>query len=595
MNTFKRSLVASIAAGVILAGGGAPAFAQSTPTTPTPTAVGAAGIPVTEKLIDSLVRTNQDEANLTIHKYSHELDGTEKRGNGEALTPAPTFDTVKGAQYKIERIDADLKTNEGWREASKIAANPKTAKVINITDDETFRTVTTDGNGVATTTLPLGLYRVTELAAPGHEINAEPFYVTLPMTNVKGDQWNYDVHVYPKNTPDDRDLFKKDVKDANSHAFISTDSYDTGTPVALVKGNNVTYPISSRIENGTLEYYRIEDHFDGTRLRQRTAGAGETALVTNVRVTDEAGNALKNATLATGDYGVSLENPGTKNAYLAVELTPQGLAKLNGTTGQRRLAFEFNAELVEIPGTDRDAALASVDNTDLRLWQRVGQNPPTTPNTPVTTTPPATSTPPNTPPATNTPPPGTDTPEPFTRSFYGNVKIQKKNNAGDNLQGAKFDLYKCEKANDGKLTLDQKTGPLGTATSGEGGLAYFSGVHANNFVDNEAVDPGNNGYCIVETQAPRVAVVDAEGNSTDETANYELLAQPVFFQVIADTKNNTVPLTVIKTDETVNQPEKGGFQLPFTGGNGAYWLLGLGVLSLLVAFGAQEKRRRQQA
>lgn len=591
MNTFKRSLVASIAAGVILAGGGAPAFAQSTPTT-----VGAAGIPVTQDQIDSLVRTNQDSADLTIHKYSHKLDGSEQRGNGEALTPAPTFKTVEGAQYKIERIDADLKTNKGWREASKIAAGTETATVINITGTEKSRTVTTDADGNVTTTLPLGLYRVTELAAPGHEINAEPFYVTLPMTNVKGDQWNYDVHVYPKNTPDDRDLFKKDVKDANSHAFVSTDSYSTGTPVALVNGNNVTYPISSRIENGTLEYYRIEDHFDGTRLRQRTAGegqTGETALVTNVRVTDEDNGVL--ASLSAGDYGVSLENAGTENAYLAVELTPQGLAKLNGTTGQRRLAFEFNAELVEIPGTDRDAALASVDNTDLRLWQRVGQNPPTTPNTPVTTTPPATSTPPNTPPATNTPPTGTEPQQPLTRSFYGNVKIQKQNNAKENLQGAKFDLYKCTKGDEGKLTLDQETGALGTAESGADGLAYFSGVHANNFVDNKAVDAGNNGYCLVETQAPRVAVVDADGNKTGETSNYELLAQPVFFQVIADTKNNTVPLTVIKTDETVNQPEKGGFQLPFTGGNGAYWLLGLGVLSLLVAFGAQEKRRRQQA
>ncbi|WCZ37686.1 SpaH/EbpB family LPXTG-anchored major pilin [Corynebacterium jeddahense] len=591
MNTFKRSLVASVAAGVILAGGAAPVFAQ----TPAPTTVGAAGIPVTQDQINSLVRTNKDEANLTIHKYSHKLDGSEKNGNGEALTPAPTFNIVKGAQYKIERIDADLKTNEGWRKASKIAAGTERANVIDIKTGEKSRTVTTGENGDVTTTLPLGLYRVTELAAPGHEINATPFYVTLPMTNVKGDAWNYDVHVYPKNTPDDRKLFTKDVKDANSHAFVSTDSYDTSTPAALVKGNNVTYPISSRVENGTLEYYRIEDHFDGTRLRQRTAGdkqQGETALVTNVRVTDENNKSL--ATLSAGDYGVSLENTGTANAFLAVELTPQGLAKLNGTTGQRRLAFEFNAELVEIG--DKEAALKSVDNTDLRLWQRVGDNPPTTPNTPVTTTPPATNTPPtSSTPATNTPPPGTTTPTPFTQSYYGNVKIQKQNNEGGNLKGAKFELFKCTKADDGKLTLDQKTGALGSATSGEGGLAYFSGVHANSFVDNKAVDAGNNGYCIVETQAPRVAVVDAQGKPTGETSNYELLAQPVFFQVIADTKNNTVPLTVIKTNETVNQPEKGGFKLPFTGGNGAFWILGLGVLSLLVALGAQEKRRRQSA
>lgn len=593
MNTFKRSLVASVAAGVILAGGAAPVFAQ----TPAPTTVGAAGIPVTQDQINSLVRTNKDEANLTIHKYSHKLDGSEKNGNGQALTPAPTFKTVEGAQYKIERIDADLKTNEGWRKASKIAAGTETATVINITSDQKFLTVTTNGDGVATAKLPLGLYRVTELAAPGHEVNATPFYVTLPMTNVKGDAWNYDVHVYPKNTPDDRKLFTKDVKDANSHAFISTDSYSTGTPVALVKGDNVTYPISSRVENGTLEYYRIEDHFDGTRLRQRTAGKGqngETALVTNVRVTDEAGTTLGEP-LSVGDYGVSLENADSANAYLAVELTPQGLAKLNATTGKRRLAFEFNAELVEIPGADRDAALASVDNTDLRLWQRVGENPPTATTT-VTTTPPATNTPPtSSTPATNTPPPGTDTPTPFTRSYYGNVKIQKTNNDGNYLKGAEFDLYKCTNEN-GQLKLDQTTGPLGTATSGADGLAYFSGVHANNFVDNKAVDAGNNGYCLVETKAPQnVKAFNKEGQEVGAAGNYELLAQPVFFQVIADTNNNTVPLTVIKTNETVNQPEKGGFKLPFTGGNGAFWILGLGVLSLLVALGAQEKRRRQSA
>lgn len=591
MNTFKRSLVASVAAGVILTGGAAPVFAQTpAPTTTTTT-------PVTQDQINSLVRTNKDEANLTIHKYSHKLDGSEKNGNGEPLTPAPTFRTVPGAQYKIERIDADLKTNEGWRKASKIAAGTESATVIAIKTGEKTRTVTTDQNGDVTTTLPLGLYRVTELAAPGHEVNAKPFYVTLPMTNVKGDAWNYDVHVYPKNTPDDRELFTKDVKDANSHAFVSTDSYSTGTPVALVKGNNVTYPISSRVENGTLEYYRIEDHFDGTRLRQRTAGdkqQGETALVTNVRVTDENNKSL--ATLSAGDYGVSLENAGTANAFLAVELTPQGLAKLNGTTEQRRrLAFEFNAELVEIG--DKEAALKSVDNTDLRLWQRVGDNPPTTPNTPVTTTPPATNTPPTTStPATNTPPPGTTTPTPFTQSYYGNVKIQKTNNDGNYLKGAEFDLYKCTKADDGKLTLDQSTKALGTATSGADGLAYFSGVHANNFVDNKAVDAGNNGYCIVETKAPQnVRAFNKEGQEVGAAGNYELLAQPVFFQVIADTKNNTVPLTVIKTNETVNQPEKGGFKLPFTGGNGAFWILGLGVLSLLVALGAQEKRRRQSA
>ena len=59
----------------------------------------------------------------------------------------------------------------------------------------------TDEDGVSqATNLPLGLYLIVETEVPANvHTTVDPFFVSLPMTDLQGTHWFYDVDVYPKN------------------------------------------------------------------------------------------------------------------------------------------------------------------------------------------------------------------------------------------------------------------------------------------------------------------------------------------------------------------------------------------------------------
>ena len=102
---------------------------------------------------------------ITIHKYEYNgEDG--KTGTGEdKQTPPEGATALAGVTFKITKI-AELETGE--------------TKFDNLT---------------------LGLYLVQETDAPA-QITGKvgDFLVSVPMTNAAGDDWLYDVHVYPKNS-----------------------------------------------------------------------------------------------------------------------------------------------------------------------------------------------------------------------------------------------------------------------------------------------------------------------------------------------------------------------------------------------------------
>ena len=62
----------------------------------------------------------------------------------------------------------------------------------------------TNRDGVTTATnLDLGLYLLVETKVPASvNTTVDPFFVSLPMTDADGEQWFYDVNVYPKNQTD---------------------------------------------------------------------------------------------------------------------------------------------------------------------------------------------------------------------------------------------------------------------------------------------------------------------------------------------------------------------------------------------------------
>lgn len=134
---------------------------------------------------------------ITIHKYEYNgEDG--KTGTGEdKQTPPEGATALAGVTFKITKI-AELDTYYG----KDAKALPTVAEAKNMAAGKTFVEQTTDETGETKfDNLTLGLYLVQETDAPA-QITGKvgDFLVSVPMTNAAGDDWLYDVHVYPKNS-----------------------------------------------------------------------------------------------------------------------------------------------------------------------------------------------------------------------------------------------------------------------------------------------------------------------------------------------------------------------------------------------------------
>lgn len=186
-------------------------------------------------------------ANLTIHKL---VGNTGDQASGKPMDVAGT--PLDGVTYKIEKLQADVTTNAGLEAASKLTTtSPKDSSF-------TAQTQVTANGGLATFgNLPVGVYLVTETAAPDGYVKSAPFLVFLPMTNPDGSGWNYDVHAYPKNT---ETKAEKKVADAEKNV-----------------GDDITYTITSDIPalanaSTNIAKYVVQDNLDETML---TTSAGQ--------------------------------------------------------------------------------------------------------------------------------------------------------------------------------------------------------------------------------------------------------------------------------------------------------------------------------
>ena len=120
---------------------------------------------------------------------------------------------------------------------------------MNETDEDGY----TDATG-----LPLGLYLVVETHVPENVTNTTaPFFVSLPMTTLDGDDWNYDVTIYPKNLTGEPTLAKTvresadDTGNNNGSTDDITDGYSGYTSAS--EGDVVEYQIISKLPTITSD------------------------------------------------------------------------------------------------------------------------------------------------------------------------------------------------------------------------------------------------------------------------------------------------------------------------------------------------------
>lgn len=188
MGKFRKMLAGVLSAAMVLSTMTVTAFAETSTTTP-------ATIDTTKT------------GSITIHKYEYNESGGEA-GTGETTDVNKVPSDAKALEgagftiYKVADID-DL--------AKYYNANPESLPSVDdyLTDGEinaskvleTKSEVKTDNAGIAKfDNLALGFYVVVETTTPDKVTTpVKPFIVSLPMTTKDGDNWLYDVHVYPKN------------------------------------------------------------------------------------------------------------------------------------------------------------------------------------------------------------------------------------------------------------------------------------------------------------------------------------------------------------------------------------------------------------
>lgn len=239
---------------------------------------------------------------LTLYKLVGPESGT--NAPGTALDPAPAGTPLDGVTFKITKLNFDLQ-NGDWDSFPKDASAVKDGDKTSTTSE----LVTGDDGKVSFTGLDLGLYLVEESDVPNGVTPGAPFLVSIPMVNVSGDAWNYDVVAYPKNsksetakTVNDKD---KNIGDAYSYT--------------------ITADAPNFREDQSLTKFEFHDTLD-LRLKNPT--------VTEVKAGD--------TVLDTSDYEMTFDEA---TGEMKVALTSSGLAKVK-SGDKMSLTFEVTRDTV---------------------------------------------------------------------------------------------------------------------------------------------------------------------------------------------------------------------------------------------------------
>ena len=531
---------------------------------------------------DPVIDPNHTPGSLTIYKYETPNGGSVV-GDGQALPSSVTgaWTPIPGVTFTVRQVvGIDLTENSGWQDASALH------DVFDGTDGSitgagyTFGAPATPDQSVTTATglqkfssLPIGLYIVTETGAPtdlptGTTLTpAAPFLVSIPISSdgtveapapTKDDgstNWLYNVTVYPKNAVSTATKTVTDAgvipRDANSVWTISGSI--KGVPVDLDGDGN----ISGVEEENNIKGYTIEDQLPEALDYQSYT----------LKIVDPENTPAGDVTLVAGTdftftapvHAGSTPPPAPNGNTLTIDFLDAATATANHGVHLLMQNAGGNKKIVLTVTTKALESGVFSNTADLYPNGKINWDP----NVPggKITTPPAVQ-------------------------KFGGVEIRKTDDkTGDQqktLDGAVFEVYTGLNS-DGtpdptkKVTIDgvsQWVSGTPAANAGTGvvtidGLRYSDWADGKQIVDTNADgkitdEAGYNQYYLVEVKAP-------EG--------YSLLAKAQPFTVEA-------PASTVATDPdipVVNVPWNGGFNLPLTGGTGTAAVLVVG--GVLVAGG----------
>lgn len=632
MGKFKKMLAGMLSAAMVMSTMTVSAFAVQT-TTP------------------STIDTTKN-GSITIHKYEYnEYNVNDKiTGTGSEEDQVPDgAKPLEGAGFTIYRVADENALEQYYNYSTKPTALPSVEEYTEggkikpeYENKQVGDQITTNTKGIASfEDLKLGFYVVVETKTPDKVTKAiEPFLVSVPMTTKDGDNWLYDVHVYPKNettyggvtlekqgnTKADKLAgvkFELQKKTGNTWTNVTT-SESNGNALNLITNKNGQIRVDG-LSQGTyrfIETYRGNNDgyiMDGVTPYEFVVGAdGKTTYKdkkeNTITVKNEKPNLTKKVKDRTngewkqesdynvGDmvpYKITVKVPSniTKLKYFTVTDTPTNLKDDVSTVAVKEgnTAVEGEAYKVAEAGngftvTFDPTKMTSYEGKKLFITYKAKLLS-TAETTKVDNS--------NTAKLEysnkilpNAGDPGKDTIEDKAIVYTFKLNIIKKANSanGAALGGVKFDLYKEVPAGTKEAATEEEVKKAGLDTNKTWLKVESDLTTADKTGEVSRSGLANGTYYLVETKTVKgynllKAPVEVKLNVEYVTTTKDGVTKMEF-------KENNEPSDGTHSETIIN---KKGFQLPTTGGMGTLLFSVIGVIVMIAAAFILLKGRKKEA
>ena len=186
--------------------------------------------------------------------------------------------------------------------------------------------------------LDLGLYLIVETRVPENVTNTTaPFFVSLPMTTIDGDDWNYAVTIYPKNLTGEPTLSKavRESADDTGKNDGSTDDITDGYSgyTSASEGDVVEYQVISKLPTITSDATKLSVYtFVDTLSKGIEYNKNDVKIewFTDEECTDLLATWTEND--ATAKFTVAYGTAANDATTMTVTMTAAGLNEINTST-----------------------------------------------------------------------------------------------------------------------------------------------------------------------------------------------------------------------------------------------------------------------
>lgn len=273
---------------------------------------------------------------------------------------------VEGDKYESDDVNEALKTLLGTSgDGTNTAAKNQLEQYV-VTGGT--RMTETDAQGVTSASnLQVGLYLVVETKVPANvHTTTDPFFVSIPMTDLEGNDWFYDVELYPKNQTNFPTLDKQVRQDDDATKNGEPDYHDTAT---VSEGDKVDYVIISHLPRITSEAsYLTEYTFTDTLCKGLEYNKDAQIYIFDSDSSPDWDPSDASQTFSSGDFTADYSSASGGGGTAKFSLTQSGLDKINPECTEKWIVVAYSCTVL----SDASPTLGDAGNTnDVQLdWRR---------------------------------------------------------------------------------------------------------------------------------------------------------------------------------------------------------------------------------